>query len=167
MDCSRRYLWMMVCGLLDVCKWPRSITHKHRKKKERARTHLHPWINTHTHTQKYIPLWIQCDSLLGVIELSCGMTWECLLCAFVCICVCQGYKCEGLSSRGRLFLMNPPGPRFFHWQLLISPDTARAAAEHGLATDRHASVSIRRRCPLYGAPPHPNTHTRKHKDTTW
>ena len=83
----------------------------------------------------------------------------------VCVCACVSgvWVWRAVSASrcgGRLSLMNPPGLRVFHWRLLISPDTARSAAEHGLATNRHASVSIRRRCPFSGARTHTHIHTK-------
>ena len=148
--------WSVVC--MVVAK----MALEHRTGKERARTH--------THTQQYTPF-------LDLVRLVAGShyleLWDeagiaCVRC--VCVHVCPGCECEGLSVRrdvcvcvgGRLSLMNPPGLRVFHWRLLISPDTARSAAEHGPATNRHASVSIRRRCPFSGARARTHTHTHTH-----
>lgn len=150
--------------LLEWCllKWPWSATYPQRGKKERGPGHTHALMRTHSHTHKYI------YTSLDLVRLFAGShyleLWDQrgMVCVFyVCFCVCvKGVSVKGCQCDEMGEVVPNESPRSTGLSLTTANFTwhCRAAAEHGLATNRHASVSIRKRCPLSGAHKHTHIH---------
>lgn len=142
--------------LLEWCllKWPWSATYPQREKQQRGPGHTHALMRTHSHTCMY--------TSLDLVRLFAGSHYMELWDQRGTVCVCHVCFCvfvKGVSVKGCQCEVVPnESPRSMGLSLTTANFTwhYRAAAEHGLATNRHASVSIRKRCPLSG--PHKHTH---------
>lgn len=142
-----------------LLKRPWSIPHVLTGKDREGRD-THAPINTHTHTHGYTLLLNLVRLLAGSHYLEqTGMECVCDACVYVCKSRVGSVKGCQLVEMGEVVPNESPrseGPLLtaanFTWH-------CRAAAEHGLATNRHASVSIRRKCPLSGGRMHTFTQT--------
>lgn len=105
---------------------------------------MHWQTLTHTHTRIHAPPWTWWDFSLGVIIWNRG-EWSV---STMHVCVWKSrvevWRAVSLLRWGRLSLMNPPGLRVLLLTAANFTWHCWAAAEHGLATNRHASVSIRK-----------------------
>lgn len=139
----------MFCSWCGVCWSGPVASHRSSGKTERARTHMHWQTLTHTHTRIHAPPWTWWDFSLGVIIWNRG-EWSV---STMHVCVWKSrvevWRAVSLLRWGRLSLMNPPGLRVLLLTAANFTWHCWAAAEHGLATNRHASVSIRKEMPPF------------------